>query len=152
MHSSPPARAPKSKWAVEWPLTGGCWKLPKKDTPCPKTRSGSKAVGGAQSWQNQISCPLGGWLIDWRTIPKKFLHCCEGLEPHVRLHQSGELTKGLGIPRESDLSPAGFDHKTYTGMGETETWRAQTKPCMHQDSEERSSDSTGTGNWTKTTC
>ena len=53
------------------------------------------------------------------------------------------LTKGLGIPRESDLSPAGFDHKTYTGMGETGTWRAQTKPCMHQDSEERSNDYTG---------
>ena len=31
------------------------------------------------------------------------------------------MTKGLGIPRESDLSPAGFDHKTYIGMGETET-------------------------------
>ena len=43
------------------------------------------------------------------------------MEPRIRLHQSGELTKGLGIPRESDLSSAGFDHKTYTGMGETDS-------------------------------
>ena len=36
-------------------------------------------------------------------IPKKFSHCCECFEPHVRLAQPGDLTKGLGIPRESAL-------------------------------------------------
>ena len=54
-------------------------------------------------------------------MPKKFLHYCEGLEPHIRLHQSGDLTKGLEIPRESDLSPTRLDHKTYTGVGETDS-------------------------------
>ena len=54
-------------------------------------------------------------------MPKKFLHYCEGLEPHIRLHQSGDLTKGLEIPRESDLSPIRLDHKTYTGVGETDS-------------------------------
>jgi len=28
----------------------------------------------------------GGQLTNWRTIiPKKFLHCCEGSRPHIRL-------------------------------------------------------------------
>ena len=68
-------------------------------------------------------------------------------------------------------SPGGFYYKTSTGLRETETlglesqsvvtqlcptlcdpmdWRAQTKPCLHQDSEEGSSDATG--GWTQTTC
>ena len=47
MHSSPPARVPKSQPAVEQPSTGGCWSLPKKDTPCPKTKkSQSETIGG----------------------------------------------------------------------------------------------------------
>ena len=60
-------------------------------------RSRSKTVGEAQSWQNQIPYPLGGWPTKMRLIiTKKFSQCCEGSEPHVRL-------PSLGIPRESDL-------------------------------------------------
>ena len=48
--SSPPAKAPKSQLAVEQPQTGGCWNLPKKDTPCPKIKKKwQEMVGGAQS-------------------------------------------------------------------------------------------------------
>ena len=32
---------------------------------------------------------------------KEFSHCCEGSKPHVRLPSL--VTKGLGIPWESDL-------------------------------------------------
>ena len=35
----------------------------------------------------------------------------------------------------------GFDYRTYK-TGETHSWRVQTKPCVHQDSGERSSDPT----------
>ena len=48
--SSPPAKAPKSQLDVEQPQTGGLWNLPKKDTPCPKTKKKlQEMVGGAQS-------------------------------------------------------------------------------------------------------
>jgi len=38
MRSFPSAREPKSQLVVEQPSTGGCWNLPKKDIPCPKTK------------------------------------------------------------------------------------------------------------------
>ena len=37
MHCSPPAKAPKSKLAIEQASTGGHWSPPKRDSPCPKT-------------------------------------------------------------------------------------------------------------------
>ena len=40
--------------------------------------------------------------------------------PHNGSHP-GLLAKGLEIPRESDLSPTRLDHKTYTGVGETDS-------------------------------
>ena len=72
--------------------------------------------------------------------------------PH-QASQSGHLTKGLGIPRESDLEgQRDLIVRLLQGWGKQrlQSWRAQTKPGVHQDSEERSSDSVG--NWTKTTC
>ena len=72
-----------------------------------------------------------------------FLHCCEHSEPHVRLPSQ---TKGLGIPRESGLEgQQGFDYRSSRGLGNQrlQSWRAQTKLCMHQDPEERSSDPKG---------
>ena len=36
----------------------------------------------------------------------------------------------------------GFDYRTYTGPGKQVFLRAQTKPCVHQDPGERSSDPT----------
>ena len=67
--------------------------------------------------------------------------------------QPGDLTKGLGIPRES-----GLEGQQDLIIGFLEGWgkqrlqsgRAQTKLCTHQDPEERSTDPTG--DWTKTTC
>ena len=35
--------------------------------------------------------------------------------------------------------PVGFDYRTSTGLGK-HSWRAQTKPCAHQEPEERSRD------------
>ena len=36
--SSPPLRLPKSPLPIEQPSIEGCWNIPKKDTPCPKTK------------------------------------------------------------------------------------------------------------------
>ena len=38
MCSSPPVRAPELQLPVEQPSTGGCWNLPKGDTPRPRTK------------------------------------------------------------------------------------------------------------------
>ena len=53
---------------------------------------------------------------------------------------------GLGIPRESEFKGQ-RDLITRLlqdwGKENLQSWQAQTKPCTHQDSEERSSDLTG---------
>ena len=64
MHSSPPARAPKSQLAAEPPLTEGHWHPPKKDTTSKDKRSTTtvksnpKPVGWVtHKLQNQRSSP-----------------------------------------------------------------------------------------------
>ena len=54
-----------------------------------------------------------------------------------------DLTKGLGIPRESEGQRGliiGLPQDW--GKQRLQSWRAQIKSCMHQDPEERSSDPT----------
>ena len=66
MCSSPPGRASKSKLAVEQPSTEGHWNLPKKDTPCPKTKKKwQEMVGGAhhdkiKSYTHLVGNPQSG--------------------------------------------------------------------------------------------
>ena len=45
--------------------------------------------------------------------------------------------------------PVGFDYRTSTGLGK-HSWRAQTKPCVHQKPGERSNDPTR--DWVRLTC
>jgi hypothetical protein len=79
-------------------------------------------------------------------ILKKFSHCCESSEPHIRLPNLGNLIKGLGIPRESDLEgqraliivlPQDWRKQRL------HSWRAQTQSHTHHDPRERSSDPRG---------
>ena len=59
---------------------------------------------------------------------------------------SGHMTKGLGIPRESDLKGQWdliIGLPWDLGKQGLQSWRAQTKVCTHQAPEERSSDPTG---------
>ena len=73
-------------------------------------------------------------------IPKKFFHCCEGLEHHNQASQPGSWTKGLEIPRESDLQGQNLITRFPQDWGNRlQSWRAQTKPCVHQDSDDRRS-------------
>ena len=52
---------------------------------------------------------------------KNVISHCEGSEPHVRHTSLGIQKKGLEIPREATLKASGFDYKTSTELGETET-------------------------------
>ena len=65
--------------------------------------------------------PTGLATHSWRTIiPKKFSHCCEGLEPHIRLPNL-ETQKRTRNPQGIwPWRPVGFDYMTSTGLGETE--------------------------------
>ena len=128
-------------------ITTSCWiifvrrtlesiKKKKKIPHIQKQRSHSKQVGGGQSWQNQIPYPSGGWPTNWRTITPKKFSCCEGSEPHVRLPSLEDLTKELGIPRESDLEGQQDLIKRFPQDWEKQrpqSWGAQTKPCIPQD-------------------
>ena len=86
-----------------------------------------------------------GWVIHKleNNYTKNLFHCCES---------SGSTTdfppwvsdKGMGIPWECDLEghqdlitefPQDWENR--------DSWRAQTKPCVHQDPGERSIDPTG---------
>ena len=115
-----------------------------------QTRSHNEMVGWHNHDKNQSPYLLGEWCTVWRTIiPKKFLHYCEGSEPHVRL-------PNLGIWQRDWES--GFEDQwdLIIGLPENwrkqrlQSWRAQAKFCMHQDPEKRSSNPTG--DWIKTTC
>ena len=83
----------------------------------------------------------GGWPADWRTrLPKKFSHCCEGSEPHIRFPSLEIQQRAWEPPENLPLKTKGFDYKTVTGLGETEipVLEGSTKPCLNQDSEEKS--------------
>ena len=43
VHSNSPAKTPKLQFTAEQLLTGECWILPKKGTPCPRAKE--KMVG-----------------------------------------------------------------------------------------------------------
>ena len=85
-------------------------------------------MGGAQLQENKIPFLPGRWPTNWsKIIPKKFSHCCESLQP-----QPGDLTKRLGIPRESDLEGQqdlliGFPWDC--GKQRLQSWSAQSLAC-----------------------
>ena len=111
MCSSSPVRAPKSHLAVEHPSTGGCWNLPKKQnktkkTPCPKTKKTPQQDGR----RGTITIKSNPIPTRWVThkleskVPKEFSHCCEGSEPHGRLHSLGQ--RDWEFPRNLTLKPS----------------------------------------------
>ena len=117
-------------------------------------RSCNKMVGRAQLWIKSNPIPAG-----WATHKLKNNNTKEVLTlfwrfwaPHQASHP-GDLVMGLGIPRESDFE-AQWDLITGLpqawGKQRLHSWRAQTKPCAHQDLEERKSDPTR--DWARPTC
>ena len=153
MHPSPPARAPKSQLTVEQPSTGGHWSLPKKDTPCPKTKKKPQRNGRRSIIMIKSNPMPAGWVThrlenhnikEVSTLLWRFWTPCQASQP-------GDPTKGLETPKVSDLES---QRHLIIGLPEDggkqrlQCWRAQTKFCTHL--EERSSGPTG--DWTNDTC
>ena len=97
--------------------------------------SGSSMVGLlAFSSKRTYSIPKSAAL---RAPTSAAVHCWPVPPQETLKHSSVSVSVGsLCLPQ--------------TGGNRFQSWRAQTKPCVHKESEERSSDSTG--NSTKTTC
>ena len=135
MHPSPPVKAPKSQLTVEQPSTGGHWSLPKKDTPCPKTKKKPQRDGRRSTIMIKSNpMPAGG----------QWYHRSSCTVVKAQNPKSGYAAwgpdKGTGSPRESDLEGQ-RDLTTRLpqdwGKQGLQCWRGHTKPCTHQDSEER---------------
>ena len=56
------------------------------------------------------------------------------------MSQPGDLAKGLRIPRDLTLEVSGIWPQNLHRPRETDSWRAQIKPCVYQDPGERSDD------------
>ena len=54
-------------------------------------------------------------------MPQKSTHWSEGSEPHVRLPNLGVWQQEGEFPENQTLKLVGFDCRTLTGLGETET-------------------------------
>ena len=67
-----------------------------------------------------------------------------------QIFQPGDLAKGLRNPREFDFGGQWDLITQFHRTGETDSWRAQTKPCVHQDPGERSS--VPTRDWARLAC
>ena len=110
-------------------------------------------VGGMPSWQKSNPIPTG-WVTHKleNNNTKEVLPLLWRFSTPHQASQPGDPTKGLGIPRESGLEVQQdlvIELPQDWGMQRLHSWRAQTKSCAHQDSEEKSNDPRG--HWTKTT-
>ena len=152
MSSSPSARAPKLQLSSEQPLTEECWiKDTKKNTQCPMTK---KPEGDGRRGTIMIkSNPIPTRWVTHKPQNNNTKEVFPLLWRFWTKHQAsqpGGLTKEQEIPRESDLEGQwnliiGLPQDW--GKQRLQSWKAQTKSCMHQDPEERSRDPTG--DWIK---
>ena len=149
MHSSPPDRAPKLQLAVVQRSSGGRWNPPKRDTPRPKTKKQPQWDGRkGKITINSNPIPTYGWVTHRleKSNTKEVLELLWRFWTPSQASQSGYPGKALGIPRKSVL--AGQQHLIIglphdCGRQRLQSQRAETKFCMHQDPEEKSSDPTG---------
>ena len=121
---------PKLQLAVEQPLTGGCWNLPKPNTLCPKTKKKLQR-GGRRGIIMIKSIPIPAVWVTHKlenNNTKEVLPLLWRFWPLRQASQPGDLTNGLGIPRESDLE-AQWDLITKLpqdwGKQRLQSWRAQ---------------------------
>ena len=86
--------------------------------------------------------PLSRRPTNWRTVmSKKFSHCCESSRAHNRFPCCRGSCKGTEKPQGIWLwRPEGIWLQNFHKTGKTDSCRAQTKPCAHQDPGEMSSD------------
>ena len=156
MHSYPPGTAPKLQLAVQQPSTGGCWNPQKKKK---KNMSRDKEEAARRQEQEHNHNKVNPIPTVWMTHrlednnTKEIVTLLWSFWTSGWAFQPGDLTKGLGIPREFGLEGQqdliiGIPEDW--GKHKLQSWGAQTKFSIHQDPGERSSDPTG--DWSKTSC
>ena len=79
-----------------------------------------------------------------------FCHCCESSRAYNRFPNVGIWQRDWGSPGNLTLKASGIWLQNVHRTGETASWRAQTKPCVHQDPGERSSGPTR--DWARLAC
>ena len=97
-----------------------------------------------QAWEAQHMSPTieppSRQPTNWRTIIlKTFSHCHESSRTHNRFSNLRIWQRDWEIPGNLTLKASGVWLQSFHRTGETDSWRAQTKPCAHQDPGERSS-------------
>ena len=95
--------------------------------------------------------PPGGRPANWRTIIlEKFLHWCEGSKPHNRYPNLGIRQRAWESPGNRTVKVSGIWLQNFHRQGNRDSWRAQTKPSVHRDPRERTSDPTR--GWARLAC
>ena len=126
MHSSSPARMPKSQLS-----TGECWNPSRKRDPTSKDRA--EATTRWQEGQDHIKIKsqtrwVGDPQMGEQEKQRSSYTVANILGPTWDFPTWG-FSKGTGNPKGIWLwRTAGFDYRTSTGLGETDSWKAQTKP------------------------
>ena len=143
-------------------ITTNCWTVidretlehNKKDTPHPKqTRSHDETVGGAQSHKIKSH---NHWVGDSQT-GEQLYHRSPPTGVKVLSRMSGFPTWGSSNGRRDSQrirlwSQAGFDCRTSTGLGETETPHVEGTHKVVCTSGPGGRSSDPTGDWTRPTC
>lgn len=89
--------------------------------------------------------------VNWRMIiPKKFSHRCKSSRAQNKFPNLGIWQRNWEPPRNLTLKVNGTWLQNFYRTGETDSWRAQTKPCVHQEKWERSC--VPTRNWARLVC
>ena len=111
-------RALESQLTAEQPSTKKHCNLPKK-IPYIQGQRGShgEKVGGTQSWWNQVPYPQTGEQLYHRSSPTRV----KVLSPTLGFSAWGSGNRRRSPQRIQLWRPMGFDGRTSTGLGETET-------------------------------
>ena len=85
--------------------------------------------------------PRSRWPTNLRTtIPEKFSPYCKCSRVHKRFLNLGTQQRDWKPPVNLTLKASGIWLQNFHRTGERDSWRAQTKPCVHQGPGESSSD------------
>ena len=152
MRSSSPARNVKLQLTVEQPLTGECWIPPKKDIPHLRAKEEPQQDGG----RGEITFRIKNQKPPETLGQLKQTLCTPGprdptqTEPELCFSVSGRgmgqqwWATGAGALGAADLRrpplTAPYTQQNLHRTGETDCSGAQTKPCVHQEAGERSSE------------
>ena len=115
-----------------------------RDSGCSRPRRPS--VWHKSSWRRSPVAPPQSHRADnpqtGEQLYQRSSHTVTKVLGPTKISQPGDLAKGRRTPREFYLGHQWDLITEFPQDWETDSWRAQTKPCAHQDPGERSSDPT----------